>query len=72
MTEAVHKFKVGQNVDLIPSTFRAAATGSYEIVRLRTAEDGNAQYLIKSASEAYERVVSESDIVMPDEAEIRS
>jgi hypothetical protein len=72
MTEAVHKFKVGQNVDLIPSTFRAAATGSYEIVRLRTAEDGNAQYLIKSPSEAYERVVSESDIVMPDEAEIRS
>lgn len=72
MNESVHKFRVGQNVDLIPSTFRAAATGSYEIVRLRTGEDGNAQYLIKSASEAYERVVSESDIVMPDEAEIRS
>ncbi len=72
MNESVHKFKVGQNVDRVPSTFRAAAIGSYEIVRLRTSEDGNAQYLIKSASEAYERVVSESDIVVPDEVEIRS
>jgi hypothetical protein len=71
MTETVHKFKVGQSVDLIPSTFRSAATGSYEVVRLRTAEDGKAQYLIKSASEAYERVVSESDIVGPGEDEIR-
>jgi hypothetical protein len=67
-----HKFKVGQSVDLIPSTFRSAATGSYEIVRLRTAEDGNAQYLIKSVSEAYERVVSEGDIVSRGETEFRS
>jgi hypothetical protein len=72
MTDTVHKFKVGQSVDLIPSTFRSAATGSYEVVRLRTSEDGKAQYLIKSVSEAYERVVSENDIVSPGEDEFRS
>ena len=32
MTDLTHKFKVGQTVDLIHSTFRAAARGSYLIV----------------------------------------
>lgn len=64
MTEGIHKFRVGQTVDLIPSTFRSAASGAYEIVSLRPAENGNTQYRIKSKSEAHERVVSESDLVL--------
>jgi hypothetical protein len=64
MLDAIHKFKVGQTVDLIHSTFRAAARGSYLIVGLRPAEDGNTQYRIKSRSEAHERVVSENDLIL--------
>jgi hypothetical protein len=63
MTDHIHKFKVGQTVDLIPSTFRAAANGSYQIVSLRPAEDGTTRYRIKSKSESYERIVAESDLV---------
>jgi hypothetical protein len=61
--DVVHKFSVGQTVDLIPSTFRSAAKGDYEIVSLRPAENGTPQYRIKSKSESHERVVSESDLV---------
>jgi hypothetical protein len=63
MTDGIHKFKVGQTVDLIPSTFRSAAKGNYEIVSLRPSEDGHTEYRIKSKSEAHERVVSESDLI---------
>jgi hypothetical protein len=66
MTDDSHKFKVGQTVDLVPSSFRSAANGSYEIVSLRAAEDGSMRYRIKSKSEAHERVVSESDLVLPE------
>ncbi|MGB8628874.1 MAG: hypothetical protein WCD69_05710 [Xanthobacteraceae bacterium] len=64
MAERVHRFKVGQTVDLIPSTFRSAAKGTYRIVSLRPIEGGNTQYRIKSKSEAHERVVSEGDLVL--------
>ena len=64
MADGIHKFKVGQTVDLIRTTFRSPAAGTYQIVSLRTAEDGDRQYRIKSRSEAHERVVSEGDIVL--------
>jgi hypothetical protein len=64
MAERVHRFKVGQTVDLIPSTFRSAAKGTYQIVSLRPIEGDHTQYRIKSKSEAHERVVSESDLVL--------
>jgi hypothetical protein len=65
MIDRIHKYKVGQSVELIPSTFRSAAKGTYEIVSVRPAEDGNAQYYrIKSKSESHERIVSESDLVL--------
>jgi hypothetical protein len=64
MSDAIHKFKVGQTVDLVQSTFRSAASGSYHIVGLRPAEDGNTLYRIKSSSEAHERVVSENDLIL--------
>ena len=59
MADGIHRFKVGQTVD----PFRRR--GTYRIVSLRMAEDGNAQYRIKSRSEVHERVVSEGDILTP-------
>jgi hypothetical protein len=64
MTDLVHKFKIGQIVDLIPSMGRSAASGHYEIVSLRPADGGSPQYRIKSKNESHERVVSESDIIL--------
>jgi len=64
MNEPLHKFKIGQTVDLIPSTVRSAASGHYEIIALRPADGGNPQYRIKSKSEVHERIVSESDLVL--------
>jgi hypothetical protein len=64
MTDLTHKFRIGQSVDLIPSTFRSAARGHYEIVSLRPAEGGSPQYRIKSKSETHERIVSEGDLIL--------
>jgi hypothetical protein len=64
MTNLTHKFKVGQTVDLIQSMSRSAASGHYEILSLRPAEGGSPQYRIKSRSEAHERVVAESDLIL--------
>jgi hypothetical protein len=64
MTDPIHKFRVGQTVDLIQSTFRSAATGRYEIVSLRPADGHDPQYRIRSKSETHERVVAESDLIL--------
>jgi hypothetical protein len=71
MTDDAHKFKVGQTVDLIPSTSRSAAKGADRIVSLRQTDDGTTQYRIKSKDEAYERAVAESDLVIAASPEIR-
>jgi hypothetical protein len=59
-----HRFKVGQTVDLIQSTFRSAAAGHYVIVSLRPTDGDTPQYRIKSKSELHERVVAESDLIL--------
>jgi hypothetical protein len=64
MTDPIHKFKIGQTVNLIPSIGRSAASGHYEIVSLRPANGGSPQYRIKSKNESHERVVSEGDLVL--------
>jgi hypothetical protein len=65
MPDRTHKFKIGQTVDLIQSSFRAAAQGQYVIVSLRPADGGAPQYRVKSRSESHERVVAESDLMLP-------
>lgn len=52
MTDRTHKFRIGQTVDLIPSTSRSAARGNYEIVSLRPADGESPQYRIKSRSDS--------------------
>ena len=64
MTNLTHKYKVGQIVDLVQSTFRSAATGHYEIVSLRPSEGASPQYRIKGKSEVHERVVAENDLIL--------
>ena len=68
MTDPVHKFKIGQIVDLIPATFRSAAKGTYEVVQLVPIGTTDPQYRIKSQSEVFERVVSEADLILSAES----
>jgi len=62
-----HKFKVGQTVNLMRTSMRAAAVGDYEIRHLMPASDGNPDepcYRIKSLAERHERVVAEGDLTV--------
>ena len=57
------KFRTGQAVRLSRSRYRTNSTGEYKIVRLLPNErGGELEYRVKSALEAYERVVRESEI----------
>ena len=58
-----HKYLVGEMVYYTSPTFgRAAATGSYTVVKLLPSESDDYQYRIKSAGEAFERVAKESQL----------
>lgn len=65
MTDSLHKFKIGQAVELVATSFRSAESGHYEIVGLRPTEDNNSNplYRVKSKGEPHERVVPESDLI---------
>ena len=63
----MHKFSVGQSVDLVPTVLRAAAPGVYEIRRLVPAPDSNPEnprYRIKNVAEKHERVAFESELTL--------
>lgn len=64
----MHRFKIGQIVELLPTTLRAAAPGAYEILRLIPIESGPPQYCLKSREERHERIVPEHDLVPMTEA----
>jgi hypothetical protein len=58
-----HKYQVGETVYYTSPTFgRAAATGSYIVVKLLPSEGDDYQYRIKSSGEAFERVAKESQL----------
>jgi hypothetical protein len=58
-----HKYRVGEAVYFTSPTFgRAAATGSYTVVKLLPSEGDDYQYRIKSSGEAFERVAKESQL----------
>ena len=58
-----HRYQVGQIVYFTsPSFGRAAATGSYTVVKLLPSEGDDYQYRIKSEIEAFERVAKESQL----------
>jgi hypothetical protein len=58
-----HKYRIGEIVYYTsPSFGRAAATGSYTVVKLLPSEGDDYQYRIKSSGEAFERVAKESQL----------
>lgn len=58
-----HKYHVGQAVYYTsPSFGRAAASGSYTVVKLLPSDGDDCQYRIKSTGEAFERVAKESQL----------
>ncbi len=58
-----HKYRVGETVYYTsPSFGRAAASGSYTVVRLLPSDGEEQQYRIKSSGEAFERVAKESQL----------
>ena len=58
-----HKYQVGEIVYFTsPSFGRAAATGSYTVVKLLPSEGDDHQYRIKNSEEAFERVAKESQL----------
>jgi hypothetical protein len=58
-----HKYQVGEVVYFTsPSFGRAAATGSYTVVKLLPSEGDDYQYRIKNSGEAFERVAKESQL----------
>ena len=59
----MHKFKIGQLVELEPNALQLLAPGGYEIRHLMPSSDRDPAdpcYRIKSTAEKYERVVPES------------
>jgi hypothetical protein len=59
----MHKYQVGETVYYTSPTFgRAAASGSYIVVKLLPSEGDDYQYRIKSSGEAFERVAKESQL----------
>jgi hypothetical protein len=59
----LHKYQIGEMVYFTSPTFgRAAATGSYTVVKLLPSEGDDYQYRIKSSGEAFERVAKESQL----------
>jgi hypothetical protein len=63
MSDKEHRYKVGQIVEILPSTMRSAALGHYEIVQLVPCDANDPQYRVKSRDEKHVRVVPERDLV---------
>lgn len=58
-----HKYRIGEVVYYTsPSFGRAAASGSYTVVKLLPSDGDDYQYRIKSSGEAFERVAKESQL----------
>ena len=63
-----HIYSVGQIVELTPSPMRAAAIGEYEIRQTMPVPDissASPRYRIKSLVENHDRIVAESEIILP-------
>ena len=64
-----HKFTIGQMVHLAPSNSRNAVAGNYEVRHIMPTSDYQSEprYRIKNLEERHERVVTESDLMLPHE-----
>jgi uncharacterized surface protein with fasciclin (FAS1) repeats len=64
-----HKFTIGQTVQVAPSHAHNAVAGNYEIRHLMPTSDYQMEprYRIRNEAERHERVVTESDLMLPQE-----
>ena len=62
MSDQLHRFTVGQHVEIIPSRLLSTARGSYEIRRLIPISGIDPQYRLKGRNEVHERIVSERSL----------
>jgi hypothetical protein len=65
-----HRYAIGQIVTLTLNPLRAAALGEYEIRQTMPAPDissASPRYRIKSIAEAHDRIVAESELILPDD-----
>jgi hypothetical protein len=68
---AIHKFKVGQRVNLIPNRLeRHVPGGAYTIQRLLPVEGPDVLYRVKHSTDGHERVVNEAQL-RPNEALVK-
>jgi hypothetical protein len=68
VSDRQHRFKIGQMVEVMPTTLRAAVTGRYEIIRLVPCDSNDPRYRLKSQDEKYERILSETELIPLDTA----
>jgi hypothetical protein len=66
---SVHKFTVGQRVNLAPHDLQPSNTGSYVIIRLVADNGANPRYRIKNNVENCDRVVQESELSLASDAD---
>lgn len=57
-----HSFRVGQTVDLVPTTVFRARRGPYAILRLLPNDGLDREYRVKHLVDGHERVVQQSEI----------
>ena len=63
LAQALHKYKLGQAVDLNPGRWSLPASSrEYKIVRLLPVESGERMYRVKSEAETFERIAKESEL----------
>lgn len=59
----LHKFAVGQNVDLVPGRGDGnVPRGTYTVMRLLPNDGPDREYRVKSVSDGHERVLRESQL----------
>jgi hypothetical protein len=60
----VHKFTVGQCVELVATEAQQPCAANYVIIRLVANDDGDPKYRVKSSEESQERIIEESRLTL--------
>jgi hypothetical protein len=60
----VHKFTVGQCVELVATEAQQPCPANYVIIRLVANDDGDPKYRVKSSEESQERIIEESRLTL--------
>lgn len=58
----MHKFKIGQALEFVPSRMTPAARGVYNVVQLLPEEKDGPHYRIKNKAEQHERIAHEREL----------